>query len=156
MMCMNDSSIVAISRSINVFCYSTLPGMWERTVTVDSAGKTFSAINWKLGWGIGPANLINVNDVFCCSLPPGYVGENHYCGQCRENIQCHRLETGLGYRTSKPYQCLTSPSSQLHIHMSYTHTGNTVKILNVRPHPSPLHPHHHHQKTHTKTMLFLF
>ena len=27
---------------------ATLPGMWERTVTVSSAGKTFSATGWKV------------------------------------------------------------------------------------------------------------
>ncbi|XP_055332231.1 kynurenine aminotransferase-like isoform X3 [Paramacrobiotus metropolitanus] len=34
------------------------PGMWERTVTIRSAGKTFSVTGWKLGWSIGPASLI--------------------------------------------------------------------------------------------------
>ena len=33
--------------------------MWERTITVGSAGKTFSATGWKLGWGVGPPDLIN-------------------------------------------------------------------------------------------------
>lgn len=28
---------------------NTLPGMWERTLTIGSAGKTFSATGWKLG-----------------------------------------------------------------------------------------------------------
>lgn len=37
---------------------ASLPGMWERTVTIGSGGKTFSATGWKLGWGIGPQNLI--------------------------------------------------------------------------------------------------
>ncbi|ESO96161.1 hypothetical protein LOTGIDRAFT_214715 [Lottia gigantea] len=37
---------------------ATLPGMWERTLTIGSAGKTFSATGWKLGWTIGPANLL--------------------------------------------------------------------------------------------------
>lgn len=37
---------------------ASLPGMWERTVTIGSAGKTFSCTGWKLGWGIGPDNLI--------------------------------------------------------------------------------------------------
>lgn len=38
---------------------ASLPGMWERTITIGSAGKTFSATGWKLGWGVGPANLIH-------------------------------------------------------------------------------------------------
>lgn len=37
---------------------ATLPGMWERTITIGSAGKTFSITGWKLGWSIGPKELI--------------------------------------------------------------------------------------------------
>lgn len=37
---------------------ATLPGMFERTITVSSAGKTFSVTGWKVGWTIGPAHLI--------------------------------------------------------------------------------------------------
>ena len=36
---------------------ATLPGMWERTVTVGSAGKTFSVTGWKIGWAIAPPKL---------------------------------------------------------------------------------------------------
>lgn len=37
---------------------ATLPGMWERTITVSSAGKTFSITGWKIGWSIGPEDLL--------------------------------------------------------------------------------------------------
>jgi N-succinyldiaminopimelate aminotransferase len=37
---------------------ATLPGMWERTVTVGSGGKSFSFTGWKIGWATGPADLI--------------------------------------------------------------------------------------------------
>jgi aspartate/methionine/tyrosine aminotransferase len=37
---------------------ATLPGMWERTLTLGSAGKTFSVTGWKIGWAIGPAELV--------------------------------------------------------------------------------------------------
>jgi aspartate/methionine/tyrosine aminotransferase len=36
---------------------ATLPGMWERTVTLGSAGKTFSVTGWKIGWAIAPPAL---------------------------------------------------------------------------------------------------
>jgi aspartate/methionine/tyrosine aminotransferase len=36
---------------------ATLPGMWERTITVDSIGKTFSVTGWKIGWAIAPPPL---------------------------------------------------------------------------------------------------
>lgn len=38
---------------------ATLPGAWERTLTVSSAGKTFSTTGWKIGWVSGPAELIS-------------------------------------------------------------------------------------------------
>ncbi len=37
---------------------ATLPGMAERTLTVSSAGKTFSFTGWKVGWAVGPAPLV--------------------------------------------------------------------------------------------------
>lgn len=37
----------------------TLPGMWERTISIGSAGKTFSVTGWKTGWAYGPKNLMN-------------------------------------------------------------------------------------------------
>lgn len=37
---------------------NTLPGMWERTITIGSAGKTFSVTGWKTGWAYGPAGLM--------------------------------------------------------------------------------------------------
>jgi N-succinyldiaminopimelate aminotransferase len=36
----------------------TLPGMAERTLTISSAGKTFSFTGWKVGWATGPAELV--------------------------------------------------------------------------------------------------
>jgi N-succinyldiaminopimelate aminotransferase len=37
---------------------ATLPGMAERTLSVSSAGKTFSVTGWKIGWVCGPAHLV--------------------------------------------------------------------------------------------------
>jgi aspartate/methionine/tyrosine aminotransferase len=36
---------------------ATRPGMWDRTVTVDSLGKTFSVTGWKIGWAIAAPAL---------------------------------------------------------------------------------------------------
>jgi N-succinyldiaminopimelate aminotransferase len=36
---------------------ATLPGMAERTVTISSAGKTFSVTGWKIGWLHAPAEI---------------------------------------------------------------------------------------------------
>src|SRR4029077_443904 len=36
---------------------ATLPGMFERTLSISSSGKTFSFTGWKIGWATGPAGL---------------------------------------------------------------------------------------------------
>ncbi|XP_061093167.1 kynurenine--oxoglutarate transaminase 3-like isoform X2 [Conger conger] len=54
---------------------ATFPGMWERTITIGSAGKTFSVTGWKLGWSIGPEHLVRhlqtvmQNTLFTCPTP---------------------------------------------------------------------------------------
>ncbi|KAG8218770.1 PLP-dependent transferase [Butyriboletus roseoflavus] len=54
---------------------ATLPGMWDRTVTVLSAGKAFAATGWRVGWLIGPASIIKptlaacTRIVFCSNSP---------------------------------------------------------------------------------------
>ena len=37
---------------------ASLPGMADRTLTVSSAGKTFSVTGWKVGWVHGPRELV--------------------------------------------------------------------------------------------------
>jgi len=37
---------------------STLPALRDRTLTLSSAGKTFSMTGWKVGWSMGPAPLV--------------------------------------------------------------------------------------------------
>lgn len=52
-----------------------LPGMWDRTITVGSAGKTFSVTGWKLGWCYGPKELLRYvslfhqNCIYVCPTP---------------------------------------------------------------------------------------
>ena len=37
---------------------ATLPGAKERTITISSGGKTFSTTGWKIGWAVGPREII--------------------------------------------------------------------------------------------------
>lgn len=49
--------------------------MWDRTITVCSAGKTFSVTGWKLGWAYGPDHLMrnlfvaHQNALYTCATP---------------------------------------------------------------------------------------
>ncbi|TRZ21087.1 hypothetical protein HGM15179_006022 [Zosterops borbonicus] len=52
---------------------ASLQGMWDRTVIIGSAGKTFSATGWKVGWVVGPDRLlkhvrtVHQNSVYHCA-----------------------------------------------------------------------------------------
>lgn len=48
-LCFNDSTHTRIC---------ALAGMWERTITIGSVGKSFSVTGWKIGWAYGCHNLI--------------------------------------------------------------------------------------------------
>ena len=55
--------------------FAALPGMFDRTVTLSSAGKTFSITGWQTGWCVGPERLIRPIQLllpfvqFCVSTP---------------------------------------------------------------------------------------
>ncbi|KAH8915007.1 aminotransferase [Atractiella rhizophila] len=52
---------------------ASIDDYWNRTVTVGSAGKTFAATGWRVGWAVGPEYLIQpllsatTRIVFCCN-----------------------------------------------------------------------------------------
>ncbi|RIB25571.1 pyridoxal phosphate-dependent transferase [Gigaspora rosea] len=54
---------------------ANLPEMWERTITLNSCSKTFGVTGWRVGWLIGPKNLISpvlaahTRIVFCVNAP---------------------------------------------------------------------------------------
>ncbi|XP_060066121.1 kynurenine--oxoglutarate transaminase 3-like [Ylistrum balloti] len=39
---------------------ASFPNMWQRTISLGSAGKSFSVTGWKVGWCVGPKHLIQV------------------------------------------------------------------------------------------------
>lgn len=52
---------------------ATLPGMWERTVTMSGYSKTFSITGWRMGYLVAPAALAGpiglVNDLYYVCVP---------------------------------------------------------------------------------------
>ncbi|XP_011499817.1 PREDICTED: kynurenine--oxoglutarate transaminase 3-like [Ceratosolen solmsi marchali] len=48
-----------IYESNNHIRMATIPNMFERTITICSASKTFSVNGWRIGWIYGPSELLN-------------------------------------------------------------------------------------------------
>ena len=47
--------------------FARLPGMWDRTITISSCGKTFSVTGWQVGWMVGPEKFIKpVQELLPC------------------------------------------------------------------------------------------
>ena len=98
---------------------ATLPGMAERTLTISSAGKTFSATGWKVGWLSGPAEAVAAARTvkqfltYVASGPfqPAValalgLGDEVYAGlrdslQAKRDLLCSALEQG-GLQVSRP------------------------------------------------------
>lgn len=58
--------------------FASISDNFSKTLTVYSAGKLFNATGWKLGWAIGPENLIKPvsvisNAVIYCANTPTQV-----------------------------------------------------------------------------------
>lgn len=49
---------MVLEASLEHVHFALLPGMWERTISTFSAGKTFSCTGWRVGYCIGPPELI--------------------------------------------------------------------------------------------------
>jgi N-succinyldiaminopimelate aminotransferase len=88
---------------------ATLPGMAQRTLSVSSAGKTFSVTGWKIGWVCGPARLVEAvraakqfltfvgGAPFQPAVAHALRAEQDWVAALREALQHkrHRLAAGL-------------------------------------------------------------
>ena len=91
---------------------ASVPGGWDRTLTVSSAGKSFSLTGWKVGWVTGPADLVDavysVKQFLTYSSGPAYQpavagaledGDGFLAGQ-RESYRAARDELVAGLRAA--------------------------------------------------------
>lgn len=95
---------------------ATLPGMWDRTITVNSFSKSWNISGWRLGYVYGDSSLVSplnrANNVFYVSSPTPLqralsevlMTDPHYYTRLRETFAVKRkLVVGvleqLGFRT---------------------------------------------------------
>ena len=97
-----------------------LPGMAERTVTINSLSKTYAMAGWRLGWAIAPIELINhIEKLVLCMLYglPGFIQQAglyalEHCQDDSRNMRdiyrqrrdklIHALATIPGLRALRP------------------------------------------------------
>ncbi|XP_073496153.1 kynurenine--oxoglutarate transaminase 1 isoform X1 [Phyllobates terribilis] len=96
---------------------ASLPGMWDRTITIGSAGKTFSATGWKVGWAFGPDCLlkhlrtVHQNSVYHCAtgaqeaVAHGFQTELERLG--KSDCYFIQLRDELQKKRDRLYRCLT-------------------------------------------------
>ncbi|XP_069465296.1 kynurenine--oxoglutarate transaminase 1 isoform X2 [Ambystoma mexicanum] len=96
---------------------ASLPGMWERTVSIGSAGKTFSATGWKVGWALGPDHIlrhlrtVHQNSIYHCptaaqeAVAHGFRMELDRLGQ--PDCYFMQLPRELHAKRDRLFRCLT-------------------------------------------------
>uniref|UniRef100_A0AAY5KVB9 Kynurenine--oxoglutarate transaminase 3 n=1 Tax=Esox lucius TaxID=8010 RepID=A0AAY5KVB9_ESOLU len=101
---------------------ASLPGMWERTVTIGSGGKTFSATGWKVGWAIGAGHIlkhlktVHQNSVYHCAtaaqeaVAVGFQREYEHFGTPESYFL--QLPERLQHKREKLAACLESVGLQ--------------------------------------------
>eukprot|EP00897_Mesotaenium_endlicherianum_P008000 jgi/Mesen1/7228/ME000372S06471 len=98
---------------------ASLPGMYERTITLNSLGKTFSLTGWKVGWAVAPAHLtwglrqahsyltfavptpLQWGAVAALAAPEAFYQELHEDYSRRKNILVDGLKE-VGFRVYEP------------------------------------------------------
>ncbi|MBT3376904.1 MAG: aminotransferase class I/II-fold pyridoxal phosphate-dependent enzyme [Lentisphaerae bacterium] len=88
---------------------ASLPGMWERTVTISGFSKTFSITGWRLGYAIAPPHLSEaiglVNDLlYICAPTPLQVGLAHGMATLEHTYYRQMAES---YRSKRDLICST-------------------------------------------------
>ena len=79
--CIDEQCTTFIQKCEGHVHFATLPNMYNRTITISSAGKTFSATGWQVGWCVGPSHLIKpfilarITDEIIQSLPSHVLDE---------------------------------------------------------------------------------
>ncbi|CAL8278652.1 unnamed protein product [Merluccius merluccius] len=101
---------------------ASLPGMWERTVTIGSAGKTFSATGWKVGWAMGSSHImkhlktVHQNSIYHCptaaqvAVAAGFQTEYERFGSPESYFK--QLPAMLNHKRNKLAACLQSAGLQ--------------------------------------------
>jgi arginine:pyruvate transaminase len=86
-----------------------LPGMAERTITVDSVSKSHAMTGWRLGWVVGPKPLMgHIGNLALCMLygSPGFVQDAGVVALEQDHAELPEMVAALRGRRDKLYRQL--------------------------------------------------
>jgi aminotransferase len=112
---------------------ASLPGMFDHTLTVSSASKTLFVTGWRVGWAVGPVEIMPLlrviaDEIYVCAPAPLQYGVAHAYGLGDEFFreirvgfqeQLGRLVTSLEVAGFRPYP----PQGAYYILADYTGLG---------------------------------
>ncbi|KAF1746616.1 hypothetical protein GCK72_023073 [Caenorhabditis remanei] len=110
-----------VEKHLDMIRFASLPGMYERTISIGSAGKVFSVTGWKLGWAIAPKNLlaplktIHQNCAYTCSTPTQLAVAKafayefpKYFNNSKKSYLAHKLPKEIAVKRAKLAEMLAT------------------------------------------------
>ena len=133
---------------------ASFAGMWDRTVTVGSAGKSFACTGWRVGWLIGPNHLIGPSRavhtritfaVNSSAQEGAAIGlesaseHNFFTTQCDQYVHRRQLlssaldEIGLNYTIPHGGYFVMADASKIHIPNGWVQENNVPNTILSKP-----------------------
>lgn len=115
-------------------CMATLPGMKERTFTIGSFSKTYAMCGWRVGYAIGPQNIIditkiiNIGTTMCMnaiSQKAALYAITHCEDQVKKMVEIYRARVNYAYEkinSIKGLSCL-KPKGSFYMFVNIKETG---------------------------------
>jgi len=109
--------------------FATIDDNWNKTVTIYSAGKLLSCTGWKIGWLIGPENLIKA-----CAIANEPVNFNtNTISQIAIARALEKLDITpcFGYKNYREYVSKTFENSYKHLYNTLSNCKLPIKPLHA-------------------------
>jgi aspartate aminotransferase len=72
-------------------CFATLhPALAERTITISGVSKTYAMTGWRIGWAVGPANVIKAMGNVQAAATAALDGDQSCVEQMRKEFEARR------------------------------------------------------------------
>lgn len=135
---------------------ATVPGLEDRTVTINSLSKTYGVTGWRVGWSIAPSTLTEAitrlhefmtigaptpfqeAGIAAMHMPPSYYKEIAADYKARRDVLCDALEE-IGFRLRRPdgaYYVLCDTAELDPARDGYTFARHLITDIGVSSVPS--------------------